>query len=56
MVEDTDSKRRSPPHAESGRVVPHVISDALEPSFGQTLLWRNQRVTDPLPRLDDGRS
>lgn len=34
------------------RVVPHVISDALEPSFGQTLLWRNQRVTESLPRLD----
>lgn len=35
------------------RVVPHVISDALEPGIAQQLLWRNQRVTDSLPRLPD---
>lgn len=34
------------------RVVPHVIRDALEPAFGQQLLWRTQRVSETLPRLD----
>lgn len=34
------------------RVVPHVISDALEPAYGQQLLWRTQRVNDTVPRLD----
>ena len=34
------------------RVVPHVISDALEPAYGQQLLWRTQRVSDNLPHLD----